>query len=322
MGLLDFLQTPQGQALASGVATYAATARRGTPVNNIGRGLMGGVAGYSNAIQSRRDAEIQKQKDEYNRKQQELLGFEYDTRRIAAEDKLAERKRKAAETQAEGKQALNFYTKAFPDRKFNVVYDDIGDYQIMPVAGSIGMDDQGNFLPEAAIDAATGYNKEQNKLPGGYAPSLPPKKLYNENIARFYGFDDQQMLGLRDVMESMPDVAPAHLKDAFKANLKRRNGTSGPKETNDIANFEYAKRNGYTGSFADFMVLKSEASANAMYPFRMMDAESQRRKDDYTLPPAPQQQKSFSVKAPDGTTHTFPSQEAANAFTRAIRGAK
>lgn len=47
MGLLDFLQTPQGQALASGVATYAAGARRGTPVNNIGRGLLGGLTSYA-----------------------------------------------------------------------------------------------------------------------------------------------------------------------------------------------------------------------------------------------------------------------------------
>jgi hypothetical protein len=118
-------------------------------------------------------------------------------------------------------------------------------------------------------------------------------------------------------------VKRAALNEAFKYYRSQKQGTkTAPKETNDIANFEYAKRNGYTGSFADFLVLKSEASAKAMYPFRLQDAESQRRKDDYTLPPLPQQQKSFSVKAPDGTTHTFPSKEAADAFTRAIRGAK
>jgi hypothetical protein len=70
------------------------------------------------------------------------------------------------------------------------------------------------------------------------------------------------------------------------------------------------------------MVLKSEASANALYPFRAMDAASQKRKDDYTLPPPPQQQKSFSVKSPDGKTHVFPSKEAADAFTRAIKGGR
>jgi hypothetical protein len=48
-GLLDFLQTPQGQGLLSGVASYAMNARRGTPVNNLGRGLAGGLVGYSQA---------------------------------------------------------------------------------------------------------------------------------------------------------------------------------------------------------------------------------------------------------------------------------
>jgi hypothetical protein len=53
MGLLDdfsgYLSTPQGQALLSAAGSYAAGAKRGTPWNNAGRGLLGGVMGYSNA---------------------------------------------------------------------------------------------------------------------------------------------------------------------------------------------------------------------------------------------------------------------------------
>ena len=48
-GLLDFLQTPAGAGLLSTVAGYAAGARRDTPVNNVGRGLVTGLAGYQNA---------------------------------------------------------------------------------------------------------------------------------------------------------------------------------------------------------------------------------------------------------------------------------
>lgn len=48
-GLLDFLNTPQGQGLLSGVASYAMNARRGQPVNSIGRGLAGGILGYQGA---------------------------------------------------------------------------------------------------------------------------------------------------------------------------------------------------------------------------------------------------------------------------------
>ena len=53
-GLLDFLNTPRWATPGkSGVATYAATARRGTPINSLGRGFLGGITGYQNAINSK-----------------------------------------------------------------------------------------------------------------------------------------------------------------------------------------------------------------------------------------------------------------------------
>lgn len=48
-GLLDFMQTPQGIGLLSAVAGGMAGARRGTPFNNVGRGLVSGLTGYSAA---------------------------------------------------------------------------------------------------------------------------------------------------------------------------------------------------------------------------------------------------------------------------------
>jgi hypothetical protein len=58
-GLLDFLQTPAGQGLLTGVASYAANAGRGQPVNSIGRGLLGGLAGYG--VATDRQAELAQQ---------------------------------------------------------------------------------------------------------------------------------------------------------------------------------------------------------------------------------------------------------------------
>lgn len=55
-GLLDFLGTPQGQGLLGAVAGGMATARRGTPWNNTGRGLLGGVAAYGNALDREQQA--------------------------------------------------------------------------------------------------------------------------------------------------------------------------------------------------------------------------------------------------------------------------
>lgn len=49
-GLLDFAATPEGQGLLGGVAATMAGARRGQPWNTAGRGLLGGLASYSNAL--------------------------------------------------------------------------------------------------------------------------------------------------------------------------------------------------------------------------------------------------------------------------------
>ncbi len=55
MGLLDdfagFIKTPEGQGLLSGVAGWAAGARKGTPWNNVGRGGLAGMMGYGNALE-------------------------------------------------------------------------------------------------------------------------------------------------------------------------------------------------------------------------------------------------------------------------------
>jgi hypothetical protein len=48
-GLLDFIQSPEGIGLLSAAAGGLATARRGTPLNNIGRGAVAGLTGYSQA---------------------------------------------------------------------------------------------------------------------------------------------------------------------------------------------------------------------------------------------------------------------------------
>lgn len=49
-GLLDFAATPEGQGLLGGVAATMAGARSGQPWNTAGRGLLGGIASYGNAL--------------------------------------------------------------------------------------------------------------------------------------------------------------------------------------------------------------------------------------------------------------------------------
>ena len=67
-GLLDFLNTPEGAGLLSAVAGGMAGARRGTPVNNIGKAGLAGLLGYTNA-----QSDITKNKQyEDSQKMQEL----------------------------------------------------------------------------------------------------------------------------------------------------------------------------------------------------------------------------------------------------------
>ena len=74
MGLLDefagFAKTPEGQGLLSGLAGMAAGARRGTPWNNLGRGGLAGVIGYSNAQEQGRDNQIKEMQLAQMRQQQ------------------------------------------------------------------------------------------------------------------------------------------------------------------------------------------------------------------------------------------------------------
>lgn len=72
-GLLDFLNTPAGQGLLSGVASYAMNARRGTPVNNLGRGLAGGITGYAQANDQIRQDKEKQLADQYRQMQMDEI---------------------------------------------------------------------------------------------------------------------------------------------------------------------------------------------------------------------------------------------------------
>lgn len=66
-GLLDFAKSPAGQGLLAAVAGGLTGARRGTPINNIGRGAMAGLAGYSEAQKNTLELEQKKQMAELTR---------------------------------------------------------------------------------------------------------------------------------------------------------------------------------------------------------------------------------------------------------------
>ena len=82
-GLLDFIKTPEGQGLLSGVFGYAANARRGTPINNLGRGGIAGLLGYSNALEREQDAKQNEWLQQYRGLQMDQMRSEIEKNRQA-----------------------------------------------------------------------------------------------------------------------------------------------------------------------------------------------------------------------------------------------
>jgi len=72
-GLLDFVKTPEGQGLLSGIFGYAANARRGQPINSLGRGGIAGLLGYSNAMEREQQAKDNAFQQEYRALQMDQL---------------------------------------------------------------------------------------------------------------------------------------------------------------------------------------------------------------------------------------------------------
>jgi len=126
-GLLDFLKTPEGQGLLAAGFGYAATANSRTPVQNVGRAGLAGLAGYSNGLDNQRQlalAGIQQQK-----MQQELDAAQ---RTRAARENLRG-------TLPQDKQALfdaapDKYLESLPDFQKPVVGENY-DNQGRPVKG-------------------------------------------------------------------------------------------------------------------------------------------------------------------------------------------
>lgn len=72
-GLLNFIQSPAGIGLLSAAAGGMATARRGTPWNNFGRGAVAGLTGYSLAKDQIRKADEDKLAKQYKQLQMDQI---------------------------------------------------------------------------------------------------------------------------------------------------------------------------------------------------------------------------------------------------------
>src|SRR5574340_967509 len=204
-GLLDFLNTPAGIGLLSGVAGYAANARRSTPLNNIGRGAVAGLTGYANA-------QDQLRADEENAFQKQFKQAQLD-----------DYKRKAAEAEAQRAWRAGLPDYLRPQTKYIVGDQQFGNQQeaqaaAMPnentqlMAGAMGS--QAAAQPVQEINAVRDPAELQAYLmqPGSpYADKFiegmipkPPKWAMGESFNEATGLPEKVIYDENDPTKVMP----------------------------------------------------------------------------------------------------------------------
>lgn len=155
MGILDFMQTPEGLGLVSGLAGYAANAKRGTPINNVGRGLAAGVMGYGSAKEQNAQLEQLKQMGAMRQMQMDQVKLANE-QRLAQQQALSSAPEDIRNAVAMGVPIAEIWKRQNPERKLESIYDESGREQ----KGYTNPD--GTFTPVggARKDAAPWYVKQ------------------------------------------------------------------------------------------------------------------------------------------------------------------
>ncbi|MCW5668134.1 MAG: hypothetical protein KIT86_00645 [Hydrogenophaga sp.] len=153
--LLEFAKTPEGQGLLSAAFGGLAGARRGQPLNSIGRGGLAGLAGYANA----QDREMQAAE---NAKQNEIRTLQVDTYKQS----LSAAQRKAAEEARQRELVAS---------------------QFAPVAGTSANAATGVTGPRPEAATAIGQTPKPNYqllLANGVSPELVKALAEAQNLGR------------------------------------------------------------------------------------------------------------------------------------------
>ena len=281
-GLLDFLNTPQGMGLLSAVAGGMAGARRGQPINSIGRGLVTGLSGYAGAQdQLKQDGENALTK-QYRQLQMQKLESDIAQQKAQREWKaglpavMKNRTQQVAPNENTQLMAASMGSQAAPEIVDNS--QAVQDYLMQP--DSPYADDliKQQFVPKTPIKLGKG---DRLVDPTTYQPltNLPPMQDDQPDKVRQYKFaveNDGFKGSYVDFLKIVPE-AQAEIMYPWRA---------------------------------------SEAQDRD----RRRDIDE--RKADYELPRPrkPQQPAGFSVTDPNGVAHSFPTKQQADAFKRAIGG--
>lgn len=232
-GLLDFIRTPEGQGLLSTVFGGLAGARRGQPLNSLGRAGMSGIMGYGNAL----ERNAQTGKDELARRMHEQ-GMQLQTMQM---DQLRKSADKSDRVDALGPQ---FFTPGSPAQAGRPA-----------IPGITPLDSQ--LPPEFQIGSPS--------MPG--TPAKPPSFDMPGYSSALMGADPQKGIALMQSLQkdNTPiTVAPgASLVDKHTF----RPVFTAPKEMSmpaAIQEYNFAKYQGYDGTFQEFQLSLKKAGASVV----------------------------------------------------------
>lgn len=230
-GLLDWLNTPQGMGLLSGVAGYATGARRGTPVNNLGRGLVTGLQGYAGAQDAIKQEEENAFQKRYRQMQMDKMQREMDQAK-------AQQTWKAGLPQMMDK-AQTKVSPFTPDDPFN---------QGAAAFGEVYGGDQHGQQTDALM-----ANVQQGDPQALQQYLMHPDSPYADKL-----FEQQFMLKdpeYKVVGNSLVGIDRSGVKPVYTAPEKPAATPSG------IQEYQFAVQQGYKGSFADWKTSNARAGA-------------------------------------------------------------
>lgn len=281
-GLLEFIKTPEGQGLLSTVFGGLAGARPGQPLNSLGRAGMAGMMGYGQA-QDRQ----QQMAEAAQMKRARELQMAHQTMQI---DEAKQEIAKKAQIKALQQQ---YAIPAKPESAGGLTQSVTS---ALPAEFQTGV----QVSPMAAQPAS--FNRE------GFGKAL-------EAIDPVGGLTYQQAIQKDNTPITVAPGASLLDKHTLKPIF------TAPKEHEldpKIKQFEYAQRNGYKGSFEQFVTLGPTIMAAAAAPLREAQIGNINAENSYNLPPprpAPAPRSGgASVSLPDGRVLSFPDQKAANSF--------
>lgn len=197
-GLLDFLETPAGQGLLAATFAGLAGARRGAPMNTLGAAGLGGLAGYSNALNMNQDRQRQ---DIQNK----MLNMQMQQLERARADEEAQQQAFKLMTQArQTKPVMGLPTYGQPGEGMPALF------QGAPIGGDIGM--QGKSFDIGVTPGEVTMQPNMEAMRQLQENPYYQKMFATSQMKQMFAEPDYKVVG-----NSLVQVGPGGAKSVFDA---------------------------------------------------------------------------------------------------------